>query len=97
MRVNKPRSSPYSPCATPPHLSPTDAPATATMMRRSYRLYDHGPTFRYETKQNMLDGTLLWRFVGLDAKTQHDLTRAIGTTVDRVMANLLDIDLASLF
>ncbi|CAM9961955.1 unnamed protein product, partial [Hapterophycus canaliculatus] len=65
--------------------------------RRSYRLYDHGPTFRYETKQNMLDGTLLWRFVGLDAKTQHDLTRAIGTTVDRVMANLLDIDLASLF
>lgn len=45
----------------------------------------------------MLDGTLLWRFVGLDAHTQHDLTRAIGTTVDRVMANLLDIDLASLF
>lgn len=45
----------------------------------------------------MLDGSLLWRFVGLDARTQHDLTRAIGTTVDRVMANLLDIDLASLF
>ncbi|CAM9158991.1 unnamed protein product [Ectocarpus sp. 12 AP-2014] len=64
---------------------------------RAYRLFDHGPTFRYETKQNMLDGSLLWRFVGLDAKTQHDLTRAIGTTVDRVMANLLDIDLASLF
>eukprot|EP00752_Nemacystus_decipiens_P015088 g13442.t1 len=64
---------------------------------RAYRLFDHGPTFRYETKQNMLDGSLLWRFVGLDARTQHDLTRAIGTTVDRVMANLLDIDLASLF
>ena len=64
---------------------------------RAYRLFDHGPTFRCETKQNMLDGSLLWRFVGLDARTQHDLTRAIGTTVDRVMANLLDIDLASLF
>lgn len=64
---------------------------------RAYRLFDRGPTFRHETKQNMLDGTLLWRFVGLDARTQHDLTRAIGTTVERVMSNLLDIDLASLF
>lgn len=67
------------------------------LVNRAYRLFDHGPTFRYETKQNMLDGSLLWRFVGLDARTQHDLTRAIGTTVDRVMGNLLDIDLASLF
>ncbi|CAM9851826.1 unnamed protein product, partial [Choristocarpus tenellus] len=64
---------------------------------RAQRLFDSGPAFRQENKKNMLDGTLLWRFVGLDAQTQHDLTRAIGTTVDRVMGNLLDIDLTSLF
>ncbi|CAM9461362.1 unnamed protein product [Discosporangium mesarthrocarpum] len=64
---------------------------------RAHRLFDSGPAFRQENKKNMLDGTLLWRFVGLDVRMQHDLTRAIGTTVDRVMGNLLDIDLASLF
>lgn len=87
--------------STPPSPTLLASPRTADVAvekhSRAYRLFDHGPTFRYETKKNMLDGTLLWRFVGLDARTQHDLTRAIGTTVDRVMANLLDIDLASLF
>lgn len=43
-------------------------------------------------QKGVIDGELLWRFVALPASAQAQLTRAIGTTVDKVLASLLDID-----
>ena len=35
-------------------------------------------------RRNMLDGTLIWRFASLDARDQHLLATAIGTTAEKV-------------
>jgi hypothetical protein len=43
--------------------------------------------------KGVLDGALLWRFVALPVAQQAELTRAIGTTVDTVLSNMLEIDL----
>ncbi|CAM9856495.1 unnamed protein product, partial [Phaeothamnion confervicola] len=71
---------------------------TAAANPRGARLFAE-PGFRAAARRTgmkgMLDGTVLWRFPGLDARVQTELTRAIGTTVDTVLANLLEIDLAA--
>ena len=43
----------------------------------------------------MLDGSLLWRFNGLDVRDQRRLTRAIGTTTREVLRSLAEIDRAA--
>ena len=42
-------------------------------------------------KRNVLDGSLLWRFNGLDVRDQRRLTRAIGTTTREVLRSLAEI------
>jgi cleavage and polyadenylation specificity factor subunit 1 len=44
-------------------------------------------------RRHILDGQLLWRFISLDRQFQHQLTRAVGTTVERVLSNLQELDL----
>mmetsp|Transcript_43293 Transcript_43293/g.97834 ORF Transcript_43293/g.97834 Transcript_43293/m.97834 type:complete len:164 (+) Transcript_43293:82-573(+) len=43
-------------------------------------------------RRNMLDGTLIWRFASLDARDQHLLATAIGTTAEKVLESLGAID-----
>lgn len=47
---------------------------------------------KLERKRGLLDGTLLWRFMDLDVRTQDELCAAMGTTADIVSENLLEID-----
>jgi cleavage and polyadenylation specificity factor subunit 1 len=46
------------------------------------------------THQNVLDGDLLWRYPNLELGEQKRLAKQIGTTVEQIMDNLLEIDLA---
>mmetsp|Transcript_20261 Transcript_20261/g.20377 ORF Transcript_20261/g.20377 Transcript_20261/m.20377 type:complete len:571 (+) Transcript_20261:3-1715(+) len=48
-------------------------------------------------KRGVLDGNSLFRFVTLEPSTQLELTGAMGTTVDIVMDNLLEIDVSNSF
>jgi hypothetical protein len=50
-----------------------------------------------EKKRGILDGNLLYKFITLDPCTQIELTAAMGTTVDIVMDNLLEIDINNTF
>ena len=46
---------------------------------------------------NYLDGALLWRFVALDAPMQFEIAAAIGTKVETLLDNLLEIDMMAVF
>ena len=53
--------------------------------------------FQLEKKKGVLDGNLLWLFITLERSLQDELTAAMGTTVDIVLDNLLEIDLLNTF
>jgi len=53
--------------------------------------------FRLEKKRGVLDGNLLWKFINLEPSLQDELTAAMGTTVDKVLENLLEIDVLNSF
>lgn len=50
-----------------------------------------------DRKRGVLDGNLLYLFATLEPALQQELTGAMGTTVDVVMDNLLEIDLLNSF
>jgi hypothetical protein len=47
---------------------------------------------RLERKKGVLDGPLLWNFANLEGKLQDELASAMGTTVDIIFDNLLELD-----
>lgn len=47
---------------------------------------------KLERKRGLVDGSLLWKFMDLDSRTQDELCAAMGTSVDVVFENLLEID-----
>lgn len=47
---------------------------------------------RTERRRGLLDGSLLWQFVNLDADLQDDLAAAMGVTTDLLLDNLQEID-----
>ena len=49
----------------------------------------------YHNAKNIADGDLLWRFLYLDIALQKELARAIGSTPDVIIQNLLEVDLTS--
>jgi cleavage and polyadenylation specificity factor subunit 1 len=49
------------------------------------------------SKKGVLDGTVLWRFVSLEASLQDELTASIGTTTDLVLENLHELDMLTAF
>ena len=59
--------------------------------------YNGAPAVAYARKRNMLDGALLWRFVALDAPMQFEIAAAIGTKVETLLDNLLEIDMMAVF
>jgi cleavage and polyadenylation specificity factor subunit 1 len=63
---------------------------------RDFREYKRS-NFRVIRKRGILDGKLLWKFITLDINTQLEITQAMGTTIDRIMDNLQEIELASGF
>lgn len=63
---------------------------------RGYRLIK---TTRFVTqkKKGVLDGSLLWKFVGLESSLQDELAAAMGITTDTILENLLELDLLGTF
>jgi cleavage and polyadenylation specificity factor subunit 1 len=65
--------------------------STCGLSHRDYRFIKTSK-YRLDRKRNVLDGTLLWRFMDLDIKTQDELSGAMGTTADVILENLVEID-----
>ena len=65
--------------------------------RSPVRIPGDAPAVAYARKRNMLDGALLWRFVALDAPMQFEIAAAIGTKVETLLDNLLEIDMMAVF
>lgn len=67
---------------------------------RSWRLFHRssrrGACQAMERKKGFLDGSLLLKFSSLPIYVQEELASAIGSTVDLIMDNLLEMDCASL-
>ena len=63
---------------------------------RDYRLIK---TTRFVTqkKKGVLDGSLLWKFIGLESTLQDELAAAMGITTDTILENLLELDLLGTF
>jgi hypothetical protein len=53
--------------------------------------------FVVQKKKGVLDGSLLWKYVGLDSTSQDELAGAMGVTTDIILENLLEIDLLGTF
>jgi cleavage and polyadenylation specificity factor subunit 1 len=52
---------------------------------------------RPAAKRGVLDGSVLWRFVGLEAIEQDEFAAAMGTTADLVLENLHELDVLTSF
>lgn len=63
---------------------------------RDYRLLK-STQFRLEKKKNVLDGSLLWRYVSLDKSQQEFLATSIGTSAATILDNLYEIESTSHF
>ena len=70
-------------------------PHDCALNPRSFRLMEQPSTAVEERRKNFLDGQLLWRYVGLDARIQEELAGAIGTSRSVILDNLLEIDIMS--
>lgn len=69
-------------------------PHPCALNPRGYRLREvEGSSFLADRKKTFLDGDLLWRYVGLDQKTQTELAEAVGTDRDAVLDSLQEIDM----
>jgi cleavage and polyadenylation specificity factor subunit 1 len=40
----------------------------------------------------MLDGDLVWQFAGLSVSQQRELAKGIGSSVERIMDDLLEVE-----
>lgn len=63
---------------------------------REYRLIKTS-RFLLQKKKGILDGSLLWKFIGLESVLQDELAAAMGVTTDIILENLLEIDLLGTF
>ncbi len=75
----------------------TSISTTCCLNPREFRVMKTSKPYLLEKKRGILDGNLLYKFVTLDPSTQIELTAAMGTTVDIVMDNLLEIDVNNTF
>ncbi|CAM9851731.1 unnamed protein product, partial [Ectocarpus fasciculatus] len=64
---------------------------TCALNPREYRFIKTSE-MKLERKRGLVDGSLLWKFMDLDSRTQDELCAAMGTSVDVVFENLLEID-----
>jgi hypothetical protein len=71
-------------------------PTTFALNPRDFRLLKTKRFFAGR-KRGILDGSLLWKFVSLDVRTQDELAGAMGVSADVILDNLLDIDVACSF
>ena len=71
-------------------------PTPCALNPREYRLIK---TTRFVTqkKKGVLDGSLLWKYVGLESSLQDELAAAMGVTADTILENLLELDLLGTF
>jgi hypothetical protein len=53
--------------------------------------------FVIQKKKGVLDGSLLWKYVGLESTLQDELAKAMGVTTDIILENLLELDLLGSF
>ena len=74
----------------------TTLKSTCALNPREFRL-SKAARLRVERKKGVLDGRLLWSFVNIESSLQEELTAAMGTTVEVVLENLLEIDLCLSF
>ena len=63
---------------------------------REYRMFQRSRE-RLIRKRGVLDGNILWKFLTLDIETQTEITFVMGTTIDRVLDALQDIEVSSSF
>lgn len=70
-------------------------PHAAGLNPRVARAFASPATPSRTRARNLLDGTLLWRFLALSTHTQAALADAIGTTPARLVANLRAVDAAA--
>ncbi|PRP79749.1 cleavage and polyadenylation specificity factor subunit 1-like [Planoprotostelium fungivorum] len=68
-------------------------PHTAGLNPRGYRATGRRKMTRNEARNDMLDGDLIWQYLSLDHIDQRRLARAIGTTQEQILRNMMDIDL----
>lgn len=63
---------------------------------RDFRVFRSSRT-KTNVKKGLLDGTILWKFVSLDAKLQDELTASMGTSTDLMLENLHELDTLTSF
>ena len=63
---------------------------------RDYRLIKT-TRFVAQKKKGVLDGSLLWKYVGLEGTLQDELAAAMGVSTDTILENLLELDLLGTF
>ncbi|KAG0331722.1 Cleavage and polyadenylation specificity factor subunit 1 [Podila humilis] len=68
---------------------------TAGLNPRAYRLLQSKDRLNSNPVKGVLDGDLLFEFIGLAANRQKEMTKQIGTGVDRVMDDLAAISIAA--
>eukprot|EP00164_Ancoracysta_twista_P031964 GFYU01066854.1.p1 GENE.GFYU01066854.1~~GFYU01066854.1.p1 ORF type:complete len:173 (-),score=41.13 GFYU01066854.1:53-535(-) len=62
---------------------------------KTFRLF-RGKSRSHEMhRKNVLDGDLLSRFVSLDITTQRELAKSVGSTVEQILDNLLEVEMST--
>ena len=49
------------------------------------------------TQAGVVDGQVLWAYLGMELRLQKELARAIGTTPETIIENIREIDRATAF
>jgi hypothetical protein len=67
-------------------------PHAAGLNPKLWRQYDSRVDLARPVARNFLDGPLLWRYLGLTTHSQRQFAESIGSSAERVLANLRHVD-----
>jgi len=67
-------------------------PRSAGLNPRAFRMARYRSPLQRQRQRNISDGSLLWSYLTLDAVSQRELARLIGTTPETIYQDLLDVD-----
>ncbi|WAR13668.1 CPSF1-like protein [Mya arenaria] len=67
-------------------------PHTAGLNPKSYRAMKTDAIDLFNSHKNILDGELLWKFLHLSVLERNEMAKRIGTTVEQLVEDLMEID-----